>query len=72
MGFNSKNIIKKWNKPEYYDIIQNILNRNLISGIIPEEITPNRLFYLNKKGNEPCNLDNLRPIAISSTILKII
>ena len=55
MGFNSRNIINKWNKPEYYDKIQNILNRYLISRIMPEEITTSRLFYLNKKGNEPCN-----------------
>ena len=39
---------------------------------MPEEITTNRLFCLNKKQNEPGNVDNLRPIAISSIILKMI
>ena len=67
-GISLKNAIK----PEYYDIIKNILNRYLIPGVIPEEITTSRLFCLNKKANEPGNVNNLRPIAISSTILKII
>ena len=59
-GISLKNAIK----PEYYDIIKNILNRYLIPGVIPEEIS--------KSANEPGNVNNLRPIAISSTILKII
>ena len=67
-GISLKNSIK----PEYYDIIKDILNRYLIPGVIPEEITTSRLFCLNKKANEPGNVNNLRPIAISSTILKII
>ena len=39
---------------------------------MPEEITTSRLLCLNKKANEPGDVNNLRPIAISSTILKII
>ena len=67
-GISLKNSIK----PEYYDIIKDILNRYLIPGVIPEEITTSRLFCLNKKANEPGDVNNLRPIAISSTIIKMI
>ena len=67
-GISLKNAIK----PEYYNIIKNILNRYLIPGVIPEEITTSRLFCLNKKANEPGDINNIRPIAISSTILKMI
>ena len=67
-GVALKNAIKV----EYYDIIKNILNRYLIPGVIPDEITTSRLFCLNKKANEVGDVNNLRPIAISSTILKII
>ena len=67
-GIALKNAIKA----EYYDIIKNILNRYLIPGVIPDEITTSRLFCLNKKANEVGDVNNLRPIAISSTILKII
>ena len=59
-------------KAEYYDIIKNILNRYLIPGVIQDEITTSRLFCLNKKANEVGDVNNLRPIAISSTILKVI
>ena len=61
-GISLKNAIK----PEYYNIIKNILNRYLIPGVIPEEITTSRLFCLNKKANEPGDINNIRPIAISS------
>ncbi len=64
--------LKKAIKPEYYEKIKNILNRYLIPGVMPEEITTSRLFCLNKNANEAGNVNNLRPIAISSTILKII
>ena len=39
---------------------------------MPEEIITSRLFCLNKKANEPGDVNNIRPIAISSTILKIL
>ena len=42
-GISLKNAIKH----EYYDIIKK-LNRYLISGVIPEDITTSRLFCLNK------------------------
>ena len=64
--------LKKAIKPEYYEKIKNILNRYLIPGVMPEEITTSRLFCLNKNANEAGDVNNLRPIAISSTILKII
>ena len=56
-GISLKNAIK----PEYYNIIKNILNRYLIPGVIPEEITTSRLFCLNKKANEPGDINNIRP-----------
>ena len=64
--------LKKAITPEYYEKIKNILNRYLIPGVMPEEITTSRLFCLNKNANEAGDVNNLRPIAISSTILKII
>ena len=36
-----------------------------------KEITTFRLFCLNKKASEPGDINNIRPIAISSTILKL-
>ena len=59
-GISLKNVIK----PEYYDLI--------IPGAIPEEITKSILFCSNKKANEPGDINIIRPIAISSTILIII
>ena len=47
-------------------------NRYLIPGVIPDEINTSRLFCLNKKADEIGNVDNLRPIAISSTFMKIL
>ena len=35
-------------------------------------MTISRIFYLNKKADELGNVDNLRPIAISSTFVKMI
>ena len=67
-GISLKNAIKH----DYYNIIKNILNRYLIPDVIPEEIITNRFFCLNKKANEPGDINNIRPIAISSTILKMI
>ena len=53
-------------------MIKNILYRYLIQDVIPEEISTSRLFCLNKKANEPGKVNNIRPIVISSNILKII
>ena len=47
-------------------------NRYLIQDVIPDEINTRRLFCLNKKADEVGNVDNLRPIAISSTFIKMI
>ena len=49
-----------------------MLNRYLIPGVIPEEITTSRLFCLNKKGDEVGDINNIRPITISSTFMKLI
>ena len=67
-GISLKNAIK----PEYYNKIKDTFNICLIPGVMPEEIITSRLFCLNKKANEPGDVNNIRPIAISSTILKII
>ena len=47
-------------------------NRYLIPGVIPCEINTCILFCINKKKDEIRNVDNLRPIAISSTFMKIL
>ena len=49
----------------YYNKINSILNRNLIPGVMPEENITSRLFCLNKKANEPDDINNIRPIATS-------
>ncbi len=38
---------------------------------MPKDITNFRFFCLNKKANEPGDINNIRPTAISSTILKL-
>ena len=54
-----------------YEKLANIFNRYIKFNAIPEEITTFRLFCLNKKANEPGDINNIRPIAISSIILKL-
>ena len=49
-----------------------VFNRYLKSKAIPNEMTISRLFCLNKKADEVGNVGNLRPIAISSTFIKMI
>ena len=56
MGRNGKSIKKALKKIEdlepVYENLKIILNRYLIPGVIPEEITTSRLFCLNKKADE--------------------
>ena len=54
-----------------YEKLANIFNRYIEFNAIPKEITTFRLLCLNKKANEPGDINNIRPIAISSTILKL-
>ena len=54
-----------------YEKLANIFNRYIKFNAIPKEITTFRLLCLNKKANEPGDINNIRPIAISSTILKL-
>ena len=54
-----------------YEKLANIFNRYIEFNVIPKEITTFRLLCLNKKANEPGDINNIRPIAISSTILKL-
>ena len=51
-----------------YEKLANIFNRYIEFNAIPKEITTFRLLCLNKKANEPGDINNIRPIAISSTI----
>ena len=55
-----------------YNNISKVFNRYLKPEVIPYEMTISRLFCLNKKADEVGNVDNLRPIAISSTFIKMI
>ena len=55
-----------------YEKLANIFNRYIKFNAIQKEITTFRLFCLNKKADEVGNVDNLRPIAISSTFIKMI
>ena len=50
----------------------NIFNRYIKFNAIPKEITTFRLFCLNKKANERGDVNNIRSITISSSILKLI
>ena len=45
-----------------------MFNRYIKFNEIPKKITTFRLFCLNKKANEPGDINNIRPIAINSTI----
>ena len=69
---NSINLIKKEDLNIVYNNIAKVFNRYLKSKAIPNEMTISRLFCLNKKADEIGNVDNLRPIAISSTFMKIL
>ena len=51
--------------------IENLFNRYIKFNDIPKEITTFRLLCLIKKDNGPGDINNIRPIAISSTILKL-
>ena len=55
-----------------YENLKTTLNRYLILGVIPEEIITSRLFCLNKKSDEVGEINNIIPIAISSTFIKLI
>ena len=48
-----------------------IFNRYIKFNAIPKEITTFRLLCLNKNANEPADNNNIRPISISSIILKL-
>ena len=69
---NSINVIKKDELNKVYNNIAKVFNRYLKPEVIPNEMTISRLFCLNKKADEVGNVDNLRPIAISSTFIKMI
>ena len=69
---NAINLIKKEELNIVYNNISKVFNRYLKPEVIPNEMTISRLFCLNKKADEVGNVDNLRPIAISSTFIKMI
>jgi len=69
---NAINLIDKNKLDNIYENLVKMYNRYLIPGVIPDEINTSRLFCLNKKADEIGNVDNLRPIAISSTFMKIL
>ena len=52
--------------------LTDMLNEIIQLDGLPEEIVTSRLLCLNKEATKPGNVDNLRPIAIASTLLKII
>ena len=54
-----------------YEKLANIFNRYIEFNDIPKEITTFRLLCLNKKANDPGDINNIRPISISSIILKL-
>ena len=54
-----------------YEKLTNIFNRYIEFNALPKEITTFRLLCLNKKANEPADINNIRPISISSIILKL-
>ena len=69
---NAINLVDKNKLDDVYENLVKMYNRYLIPGVIPDEINTSRLFCLNKKADEIGNVDNLRPIAISSTFMKIL
>ena len=69
---NAINLMKKEELNIVYNNISKVFNRYLKPEVIPNEMTISRLFCLNKKADEVGNVDNLRPIAISSTFIKMI
>ena len=49
-----------------YEKLANIFIRYIKLNALPKEMTTFRLLCLNKKANEPGNINNIRPFAISS------
>ena len=54
-----------------YEKLANIFNRYIKFNVMPKEITTFSLFSLNKKANEPGDINTIKPNAISSSILKL-
>ena len=65
-------MIKKEKNSFILEELVNLMNKVLRCDSIPEEIFSCRLVCFNKKANEPGNLDNIRPISINNTYMKII
>ena len=59
-------------KKEIVQKITELINEYLESKCIPIEMCTSRLFFLNKEASEIGKLDKIRPIAISSSFIKII
>jgi hypothetical protein len=65
-------LLKDKDKLGIAEDIAKLINEILCDDILPEQILTSRLFCLNKEGSKPGNLDAIRPIAITSTLVKII
>ena len=63
---------KAKHKKEIIQKITDLINEYLESKCIPIEMCTSRLFCLNKEASETGKLDKIRPIAISSSFIKII
>ena len=65
---------EKTNRPLFVHLcglIANLINSILNQEIIDNDIFVSRLFCLNKNGDQNGKVDNIRPIAIASTLVKI-
>ena len=70
-----KDFFKMLGKDKFNEVcnkLKEILNNYITYQRIPEEITTSRLFCLNKNASEAGDINNIRPIAIASTFIKII
>ena len=71
-GKSIKGLLLESNAARIITKLTEMINFFLTSKCIPIEIMTSRLFCLNKDGQNNGNIDKIRPIAISSSLYKII
>ena len=52
--------------------ILNLLNRSFLKNEIPKEWKTAKIIMIKKKPNDPNNINNYRPISLTSTLVKLI
>jgi hypothetical protein len=65
-------LMKDKDRHEIAENIAEVINEILKEDTLPEKLFTARLFCLNKEGSKPGSVETIRPIAIESTLIKIV